>query len=435
MKIGPEAFRERLKRLLRAEDPSHDRRELPQVLARRLSRTPAALATRGDDVGPPAGLEVLDGAQGPIAARRERVPITTRHGAWRLDEITAIDHTTLPLLTGDGRLADADLTRAVFLDTETTGLGGGAGVYVFMIGLGTFAGDEFHLWQGFLREPGEEPALLAEVAARIRDAELIVSFFGKSFDRHRLEDKMRIAHVPAPFEDRPHLDLYHPLHRITRGSLPDGRLCTLEAELCGLERDDDLPGSFAPVAWFDFLSGRPHNLDGVFRHNKDDVLSLVTLSAYLGRVLDEQRSDGTALAGHAATRARGLAWAFESAGDLDNALRWIEHAIAREDDDTRELEAARAELLRRSRNDEQARAAYEAFVDGPEDPLTAPALRELAKLCEHRFRDYAAARAACERGLELATRWHIGVERDRLACDLEARLARVERKAARSRQP
>ena len=183
----------------------------------------------------------------------------------------------LALCARDPSLADASLADALYLDTETTGLSGGAGTYVFLVGLGSFTPAGFEVWQGFLADPAHERALLAEVAERIARAPLLVTFFGKSFDRHRLEDKMRMHGVTPPFTGKPHLDLYHPLRRLHGASLPDARLRTMEHALCGVERADDLPGSFAPAAWFDFLAGRAHLLEGVFAHNADDVLSLVTL--------------------------------------------------------------------------------------------------------------------------------------------------------------
>ena len=120
-----------------------------------------------------------------------------------------------------------------------------------------------------------------------------------------------IQGVAPPFAERPHLDLYHPFRRLTSGGrvegrLPDGKLQTMERALCGLARPDDLPGSLAPAAWFDFVAGRAHRLEGVFRHNRDDVLSLVTLAAYLGRVGAERRAAGEELAGCATARAWGV---------------------------------------------------------------------------------------------------------------------------------
>ncbi|MCX6047583.1 MAG: hypothetical protein NT075_20990, partial [Chloroflexi bacterium] len=66
-----------------------------------------------------------------------------------------------------------DFRQAAFIDTETTGLGGGAGVYCFMVGVGTFEGKapgdpatptEFVVRQFFMRNPAEEGALLIALA-------------------------------------------------------------------------------------------------------------------------------------------------------------------------------------------------------------------------------------------------------------------------------
>lgn len=260
-----------------AEAPSG----MPPWLRARLQRrgpgaaAPGAGATPGADMDPallraaaawetttgdPADLAEVECVRGAFAAREQRLPLaSTRHGDWDLSEIDHADPAAFARLTGDAALSALDLRGAVFLDTETSGLGGGAGVFVYMVGLGWFEPDGTYVsWQGFLRDPGEEPALLQAVADRIGAADGLVSFFGKSFDRHRLEDKMRIAGVTPPFDARPHLDLFHPLRRLTRGAFRDARLQTMERELLRFRRERDLPGALAPAAWFDYLAGRPH---------------------------------------------------------------------------------------------------------------------------------------------------------------------------------
>lgn len=204
------------------------------------------------------------------------------HGTRALAQFLALDRAKLAVFARDERLAEIDLSRALFLDTETTGLSGGAGTYVWLVGLGRFAGDRFELWQGFLEAPDRERALLEAAAERIRGASVLVTFFGKAFDRHRLEDKMRVHGVAPPFERVPHLDLYYPLRRAHAGRFENCKLKTLEKELAGVAREDDLPGAFAPAAWFDFQAGRAHRLEGVFRHNEHDVLSLVVLASLSG---------------------------------------------------------------------------------------------------------------------------------------------------------
>lgn len=252
--------------------------EIRHRLARRASlareREPEpADARRAPTLGPPAGLA----PSGASLARVSTYARTHVHGTRALCDGLAYDAAALAAASRDERFASIDLGRALFLDTETTGLSGGAGTYVFLVGLGAFVREEFAVWQGFLDDPRNERALLAETAERIASASALVSFFGKSFDRHRLEDKMRMHGVTPPFADVPHLDLYWPLRRAHQGTFENCRLKTLERELAGVVRDDDLPGSFAPAAWFDFLQARPHRLEGVFRHNLEDVLSLVAL--------------------------------------------------------------------------------------------------------------------------------------------------------------
>jgi len=316
---------------------------MPPWLAERLGRregahppSPSAAERSAPPkaVGPPRGLVDESNARGRFALRRLPVPDAHRHGAWSLAEVDGQDPDELALLAKDAGVAALDLRRAVYLDIETTGLSGGAGTTPFLVGLGWFecaaeGHERFVLWQGFLRGPEEEAALLEAVAGHVRASSGVVSFFGKSFDRHRLEDKMRVHGVEPPFAARPHLDLYHPLRRLYREALPDGKLQTMERALCGVAREDDLPGSFAPAAWFDYLGARAHHLEHVFRHNADDVLSLVVLAAHLGRTLAERRLDGTSLSGCPRARARGLVRLFDGARRRAEALPWLARIEAR----------------------------------------------------------------------------------------------------------
>jgi len=270
-----ESLREKLARLRRETELAPSVRE---QLLRRAAREPLPVL--------PERLLREDS----VLARRTS---SERHGGQLLADALAADRLVLAREARDERLAALDPADALYLDTETTGLSGGSGTYVWMVGLGSFAAGQFEVWQGFLSEPAEERPLLELVARRIAAAAYVVSFFGKSFDRHRLEDKMRLHGIAPPFNEKPHLDLYWPLRRRYRGHFADCRLRTLERELCQVERENDLPGSFAPAAWFDYLHGRPHRLEGVFQHNLDDVKSLATLLAHLGREVPSLPQEST----------------------------------------------------------------------------------------------------------------------------------------------
>lgn len=317
--------------------------------------------------GPPADLEVVDGPRGAFAVRRTCFAPAFRHGEVALDEALETGGAEYAWITGDQALETLVAGEAVFLDIETTGLSGGAGTIPFLVALGRFTAQGFELWQAFLRSPGEEAAALEAVAERIAAASGVVSFFGKSFDRHRLEDKMRLHRVAPPFAGRPHLDLYHPLRRLYRGATADSRLATYEQWLCGVERGFDLPGRFAPEAWFDFLGGRAHRLEGVFRHNALDVLSLVTLMAHLARARLGSRHDGRALPGCARSRARGLAERHAARRDWSAAIECLDDALGRPGAGDATLLFRRADCLRRARRLEEALHGFLDLARAPED--------------------------------------------------------------------
>jgi len=328
-------------------------------------------------------------------------------------------------LTGDKRLLDLDPEGAVYLDTETTGLAGGTGVYVYMVGLARFVPQGVEVWQGFMRGPEQEAALLEEVRRRIALSSGVVSFFGKSFDRHRLEDKMKLHAIDPPFSERPHLDLYHPLRRLHQGLLGDSKLQTMERHLCGVEREQDLPGSLAPEAWFDYLGGRAHRLHGVFQHNFDDVLSLMTLTEWLARVDQRilEKDDPIEWQREAA-----LASGLTQTGQKERALQRLR--------DFHDLENGPAQLwLQRAQLEydqglapdclESLRKAFPMPVASPDGVR---ALNLASKTREHRLRDFSGALSDARAGLGLLAGLRHFSGRGSLEAELEKRAKRTQAK-------
>ena len=88
----------------------------------------------------------------------------------------------LTTLTGDPDLEDFELARALFIDTETTGLAGGTGTYAFLIGCGWLEDGALRVEQYFMRDHADEPAMMAHLAHLISRFDWTVSFNGKSFD-------------------------------------------------------------------------------------------------------------------------------------------------------------------------------------------------------------------------------------------------------------
>lgn len=228
---------------------------------------------------PPA--DELTTPHGVLWRRELRYPAAMRHGATSLHGAWRFDAARVAQLAKDPAFAALQREQCLFLDTETTGLAGGAGTVVFAYGLGFFCGDELVVEQLFLRDFAEEPAMLRHVAARLAEHPVPVTFVGKSYDRHRIAARLAVHKVKAPMLTGPHLDLYHVVRRLYARQWPDTRLRTVEERLLGVVRHDDLPGSEAPAAFLSWIRDRTGQVDRVLEHNRLDVLSLVALLGVL----------------------------------------------------------------------------------------------------------------------------------------------------------
>lgn len=177
----------------------------------------------------------------------------------------------------------------VFLDTETTGLAGGVGAYAFLIGLGRFADDCFHLRQIFMRDPAEELALLTVLADFLGSAAALVTYNGKSFDGPLLDNRYVFNRVTSPIPPLLHIDLLHPARRIWKKRLANCTLGTIEWRILGVDRsEEDIDSALIPQLYFDYLrnhDARP--LKNVFYHNALDILSLAALLHALTRLLND----------------------------------------------------------------------------------------------------------------------------------------------------
>ncbi|MEP6484621.1 MAG: ribonuclease H-like domain-containing protein [Rudaea sp.] len=178
--------------------------------------------------------------------------------------------------------ASIDRERLVCFDTETTGLAGGVGTKAFMIGWAMWCSDHIVTRQLYLTTMGGEDAMLRQFSAALPRDPVFVSYNGKSYDAPLLKGRYRINRQTHPFDDNLHIDLLHPTRRRYRGVWENCKLKTIERELLGILREDDLPGSEAPAAWRDFLQGRcGKNLARVVEHNRQDVLTLTRLLDHL----------------------------------------------------------------------------------------------------------------------------------------------------------
>ena len=225
-------------------------------------------------------------SHGQCFVAQERYPLDHLHGDLSLSAFLDLQPETAAQIARDGTLASVNLQHACFIDTETTGLSGGTGTMAFVVGLGFFTEESFCLHQYFLRDPGDEPAMVETLAEQLAGFEALISFNGIAFDVPILENRFILARIPPPTTGMPHLDLLHPARRLWRYGLPSRALGTLEREKLGVSRDqDDVPGGVIPWLYRDYLrTGNAREMKRVIYHNAVDILSLVTLSAQLCRI-------------------------------------------------------------------------------------------------------------------------------------------------------
>jgi uncharacterized protein len=189
----------------------------------------------------------------------------------------------------DERLKDCKPQEMVFLDTETSGLSGGAGTYAFLIGVGHLTETGFHLIQYFMRDPFEEPAQLAAFASFLDEGHGLVTFNGKTFDVPLLNSRFITNGEISPLKSNVHLDLLPLARRLWRDSLPSRSLGTLERHILGAQRTQaDVPGWQIPSLYFDYIhSGDARPLKNVFYHNAMDILSLAALLNLIATLIEE----------------------------------------------------------------------------------------------------------------------------------------------------
>src|SRR5206468_8969208 len=254
--------------------------------------------------------------------------------------------------------------------------------------------ERFVLVQHFMRDFDEESALLAALNPLLDRASGIVTFKGSGFDLPLLETRFVLArrHWPAALA---HLDLLRPARRVWSAHFDDCRLPTLEREVLGLVREDDVPGYLIPALYFDFLRyRRAAPLARVFAHNRDDVLSLAALLAWFADALGDAPSvrahewAGLGRLWESVDPARALSCyrAALDAGLGGEAAHWVRLRLA-----WWEKRAARWD------------AACALWDAARQHPLFDPRpWEELAKFHEHRRRDFAAARSIVTDALGLA---------------------------------
>lgn len=221
----------------------------------------------------------------------------------------------------------------LFLDTETTGLAGGTGTYVFLIGLAHFDGAELVLRQHLLRDLGAEHEFVEHLRAELEPFRACASYNGKTFDLPLLRTRFVMTIRSDLTVDESHLDLLHPARRLWKDRFGSTTLRQLEESVLDDGRATDIPGALIPDAYFHWLRrGDDAIIAPVLEHNARDVVSLVRIADRVARAVLAAR------AGRApdhAPAAYALGRVFERTGELDAAFACYESAYCDGDNELR----------------------------------------------------------------------------------------------------
>jgi uncharacterized protein len=334
--------------------------------------------------------------------------------------------------TKQWRAAAEDPEKWLFLDAETTGLAGGTGTYAFLIGIAWWDSGGLQLEQFMMRDFSEEHSVLLELAARIAERPVLVTFNGKTFDWPLLESRYLMTRCIRVPELAAHLDLLHPARAVWKLRLGSVKLVELERHVLdiarlGWHREDDVPSSMIPQFYFNYLrGGSPAPLAGVVRHNGMDLRGLAALFGKLNALLDsQQREETEALDLFGLSRylhRRGEATKAESAcvAARDRGLPLPFDTQAR-----REL----AQMAKRRGEYAAAALIWEELLEDAE--LSCVACEELAVFHERRTKDFKKALEFARAGLRAPRDRNVGARYVRSTVTEIRRAERMTKRVAR----
>jgi hypothetical protein len=279
-----------------------------------------------------------------------------------------------------------------------------------------------------MRDFHEEHSILNELAVRLAERPVLVTFNGKAFDWPLLENRFTMTRAIATPKLAAHLDLLHPARALWKLRLGSVRLVELErhvldAARLGWHREEDVLSSLIPQHYFDYVRGGPAApMAGVVRHNQMDLRGL---AAIIGRIDALLAAASEADQGVDILDLFGLSRFLQKRGDCDRAHAACSQAL----DLGLPIEfrpQARRELalLAKRRGDHDAAALlwHELALETDNVLGAVHACEQLAMYYERRMKDLARAMEFARLALAKLARQGVGA-RDPYA---SARLARLE---------
>jgi uncharacterized protein YprB with RNaseH-like and TPR domain len=363
-----------------------------------------------------------------ILFREVSIPVAETHGPYAFAELHEIierwneRRSTHPLSAHGRRVRDL-----MFFDTETTGLQGGTGNTIFLLGLAQVDEEAVMVKQLFLPGPEHESALYRAFLQEVRTSTHLVTYNGKAFDWPQVKTRHTLVREEVPaLPAVGHYDLLHAARRLWKHRLESCRLSMVEEQILGIVREEDTPGYMAPYLYFEFLrSQNPEHVEGVLRHNETDVLSLIALYIHISKRLLERDP----LAGTGDEQLEIARW-YEAIGEWESAIECYQMIMEHYPDQRGNAILGLANLYKSQKRWTDALTLWELYCK-EHARVPATVYIELAKVYEHELHDYDKALYYADLAYEHWRRKQAVLrtgKEDRERAQLLKRIERLERK-------
>ncbi len=318
-----------------------------------------------------------------------------------------------------------DLNKCIFLDTETTGLSTSGGTFAFMVGIGWFEENHFELRQYFLTSPVQEEAMLLDLENLLSMHQNIVSYNGISFDIPILRSRFKYHRIPTTIIQKRQIDLLKYARMLFRYQFDNRSLKSIESKVLNFSRsEEEIPGYLAPVIYQEYLkTGETQDIVGVFYHNEMDVISLAALL----RIIDEVANEKDQLFSTYETLHFSLARQFERNREYSKAIDSYSKAL----EQPKLPEAIRltcylclANIYKKTSQVEKAMLFWGLATEFG----SIESLIELAKIFEHKLKNYELALDYCKKALLLLDNDVNSIKRTVFLDQIDYRMERLKAK-------
>lgn len=340
----------------------------------------------------------------PLQLFENPYPLSTKYGKVILSSGLEINGEILSCLSKDKAFKTLDLSTALFIDLETTGLSGGTGVVPFLVGLGYYREDKFWISQFFLGDLAEEERMIEELGQFFSQMNFqsVVTFNGKSFDMPILETRFILYRQPLQLSSLPHLDFLYSARSLWRHKHESCKLYYLSRQVVEADRSEDIPSAEIPGRYFQYIrTGNFDLMESVLYHNQEDILSLLGVVIVGAFIFSEGKKEELA----DAMDLYGAGKIMESLGEIEKSVHFYKRALEGKLSDEILLMAKKklSYYFKKKEDWEKALSFWKDIASS--QAVSSPqlySLRELAMYLEHKEKKYEDAKKMAEEGFVLS---------------------------------